>query len=49
MSLGNWKMVFKDAEELKQIYKRAGYQWERYFTDLYGFNIMGVGIPRFYF
>ena len=49
MSLGNWKMVFKDEEELKQIYKKAGYEWKRSFTDSYGFHIMGVGTPHFYF
>jgi len=49
MSLGNWKMVFKDENELKEIFKKAGYEWKRCFTDSYGFNIMGVGTPRFYF
>ncbi|KPJ56558.1 hypothetical protein AMJ49_04585 [Parcubacteria bacterium DG_74_2] len=49
MSLGNWKMVFKDENELKQIFEKAGYEWKRCFTDSYGFNTMGVGTPRFYF
>ncbi len=49
MRLGNWRMIFKDEDELKQIFKKAGYEWKRCFTDSYGFNIMGVGIPRFYF
>lgn len=49
MSLGNWKMVFKDEEELKQIFKKAGYEWKRCFTDSYGYHIMGVGSPYFYF
>lgn len=49
MSLGNWRMAFKDEEELKQIFKKAGYEWKRCFTDSFGFHIMGVGTPRFYF
>lgn len=49
MNLGNWRMVFKDEEELKQIFKKAGYEWKRCFTDSYGFHIMGVGTPRFIF
>jgi len=49
MKLGNWRMVFKDEDELKQIFKKAGYEWKRCFTDSYGFNIMGVGTPHFYF
>jgi len=47
--VGNWKLVFKTEEELKQIYKKAGYNWKEYFTDSYGFHIIGVGSPRFYF
>lgn len=47
--VGNWKLVFKTEEELKQIYKKAGYNWKEYFTDPYGFHIIGVGSPRFYF
>lgn len=49
MSLGNWKMVFKDEEELKQIFQRAGYDWKRCFFDSYGFNITGIGTPHSYF
>jgi len=47
--VGNWKLVFKTEEELKQTYKKAGYNWKEYFTDSYGFHIIGVGSPRFYF
>ena len=47
--IGNWKLVFKDEKELEQIYKKAGYNWEGYFTDSYGFHILGKGTPRFYF
>jgi SAM-dependent methyltransferase len=49
MSLGNWKMVFKDEEELKQIFKKAGYIWKRCFTDSYNFHLIGMGVPRVYF
>jgi len=49
MSLGNWKMVFKDEQELKEIFRKAGYEVKRYFTDSYGFHIMCVGTPRSYF
>ena len=45
----NWKLVFKDEEELKQIYEKAGYTWKGYFLDSYGFHIIGMGIPHFYF
>jgi len=47
--VGNWKLVFKDPEELKQIFEKAGYKWKSYFTDSYGFHIMGIGTPRPYF
>jgi len=47
--VGNWSLVFKDEEELKQIYEKAGYNWKEYFTDSYGFHIIGIGSPRFYF
>lgn len=43
--IGNWKLVFKNVEELKQIFTEAGYTWRGYFTDSYGFHIMGIGIP----
>jgi len=46
MSLGNWKMVFKDE---KEIFRKAGYKVKRYFTDSYGFHIMCIGTPRSYF
>jgi len=39
----NWKLIYKDEEELKQIYEKAGYTWRGYFTDSYGFHIMGIG------
>jgi SAM-dependent methyltransferase len=41
--VGNWKLVFKDEEELKQIFRAAGYNWEGCFNDSYGFHIMGLG------
>jgi len=47
--VGNWKLVFKSEEELKQIFEKAGYKWRSCFTDSYGFHIMGIGTPKFYF
>jgi len=41
----NWKLIYKDEEELRQIYEKAGYIWKGYFTDFYGFHIMGMGNP----
>lgn len=41
----NWKLIYKDEEELKQIFEKAGYIWKGYFTDSYGFHIMGIGTP----
>lgn len=49
MSLGNWRLVFKNEEELKTIFKKAGYIWKGCFTDSYGFHLMGIGIPHFHF
>jgi len=43
--IGNWKLVFKNVEELKQIFREGGYTWKGYFTDSYGFHIMGMGTP----
>jgi len=45
--IGNWKLVFKDEEEIKQIYKKAGYIFKKYFTDTYGFHIISTGTPFF--
>jgi len=44
----NWKMVFKNEEELRQIYEKAGYIWKGYFLDSYGFHTIGMGIPHSY-
>ena len=41
----NWKLIYKNEEELKQIFEKAGYIWKGYFTDLHGFHIMGMGNP----
>lgn len=41
----DWNLVFKNEEELKQIFEKAGYKWEKGFTDSYGFHLMGVGTP----
>ncbi len=42
---GNWKLVYKNREDIKQIYKEAGYIWRGSFSDSYGFHIMGMGTP----
>jgi len=39
----NWELVFKDDEEIKQIFEKAGYLWRKGFRDSYGFHLMGVG------
>ena len=39
----NWKLVFKKEETLKEIFKKSGFNWERSFTDDYGFHCMGIG------
>ena len=41
----NWKLVYKDEEEMKQFYQEAGYVWKGCFLDPYGFHIMGIGTP----
>jgi SAM-dependent methyltransferase len=41
----DWNFVFKDEEELKQIFEKAGYAWKTGFRDSYGFHLMGVGTP----
>lgn len=41
----DWNLVFKDEEELKQIFEKAGYTWKTGFRDSYGFHLMGVGTP----
>ena len=43
--MANWELVFKDEEELKQIYEKAGYVWKGGFRDSYGFHLMGIGTP----
>jgi len=42
--LGNWTMSFKDEAEMQKIFEEGGYTWRGYFTDEYGFHIMGIGI-----
>lgn len=41
----DWNFVYKDEEELKQIFEKAGYAWKTGFRDSYGFHLMGVGVP----
>lgn len=43
--LANWKLVYKDEYEVKDIFEKAGYVWKEYFLDTIGFHIMGMGIP----
>lgn len=43
--MADWKLVFKDEEELRQIYEKAGYMWKEGFRDSYGFHLMGIGTP----
>lgn len=43
--LANWGLVFKDEEELRKIYEKAGYAWKGAFRDSYGFHLMGIGAP----
>jgi len=43
--MADWKLVFKDEEELKLIYEKAGYKWKEGFRDSYGFHLIGVGTP----
>ena len=44
-ALGNWVMIYKDEQELRGIFEKAGYAWQGSFTDSFGFHIMGVGSP----
>lgn len=39
----NWKLIFKEEELLKDIFKKSGFNWEKSFTDDYGFHYMGIG------
>jgi len=41
----NWKLIYKNEEELKKIFEKAGYIWQGCFLDSYGFHIMGIGTP----
>jgi len=41
----NWRLVYKDEEELRKIYQEAGYAYKGCFLDSYGFHIMGIGTP----
>jgi len=43
--MANWQLVYKDEDELKQIYEKAGYAWKGGFRDSYGFHLMGIGTP----
>lgn len=47
-SLGNWKLVYKDEYEMKDIFEKAGYIWKGHFVDAYGFHVIGMGSPITY-
>ncbi|MDD5568814.1 MAG: hypothetical protein PHG23_00105 [Candidatus Pacebacteria bacterium] len=40
----NWKLIFKEEELLKNIFRKSGLKWQQNFTDEYGFHNMGIGI-----
>ena len=42
----NWKLIYKDEEEMKRIFEKSGYKWQGYFLDQSGYHIMGIGTPR---
>jgi predicted O-methyltransferase YrrM len=39
----NWRLVFKEESLLKDIFKKAGLEWKKGFTDDYGYHYMGMG------
>jgi len=41
--MANWRLIHKEENEVRQIFKEAGYEWSGSFTDSYGFHIMGMG------
>ncbi|MFA5431629.1 MAG: class I SAM-dependent methyltransferase [Candidatus Paceibacterota bacterium] len=38
-----WNLIFKEEEVLKSIFEKAGFIWEKSFTDDFGFHNMGIG------
>jgi hypothetical protein len=42
----NWKLIFKNEELLKDIFKKSGLEWKRSFTDDYGYHNMGIGTKK---
>jgi len=45
----NWKLIFKEEETLKNIFIKAGFNWQRSFTDDYSFHHVGIGIKKSFF
>ena len=45
----NWKLIFKNKENLENILIKAGYEWQGSFTDKYGFHNMGIGTIKSFF
>jgi len=41
--LADWKLEFKNAEIMKQIFEKSGYEWQGSFTEKFGFHLMGIG------
>ncbi|MDD5098538.1 MAG: methyltransferase domain-containing protein [Candidatus Pacebacteria bacterium] len=46
MNIMGWRLIFKDEELLKDIFDKAGFKWQRVFTDDYGFHNMAIGIKN---
>lgn len=42
----NWKLIFKEKEELKNIFIKAGLKWQDSFNDDYGYHNMGIGTKK---
>ena len=40
----NWKLVYKNKDELKQIFQNAGYKWKTSSQEKYGYHIIGKGV-----
>jgi hypothetical protein len=43
MNIMGWRLIFKEEALLKEIFEKAGFKWQRSFTDDYGFHNMGIG------
>ena len=43
--IANWRLIYKNQHDLEEIFSKAGYRWNGFFSDFYGFHLMGVGTP----